>query len=279
MSRTIDEATVVALGERLFEAWQTRRPIPPLTAEYPDLSPADAYAIQRVVVARRLAAGERIVGWKVGLTSKAMQDQLGVDQPDYGPILSGFLAAEGEPIDVATLVAPRVEAEIAFLLAAPLRGPGLTVLDVLRATAGVTPAIEVIDSRIEAWRIRLADTIADLASSARVVTGGTLTPLAGLDLRTVGVVLERGGEVVATGAGAAALGHPAAAVAWAANTLGELGVTLEAGQLVMPGALHASVPARAGDVFRARFDGLGAVTVRFEEGATPPAGTATGGTR
>ena len=263
MTRTIDEATATALGERLFEAWRTRQPIPPLTAERPDLSPADAYAIQQVVVARRLAAGERIVGWKIGLTSRAMQEQLGVDQPDYGPILTGYLAAEGETIETASLIAPRVEAEIAFRLRAPLRGPGGSVLDVLAATDGVAPAIEVIDSRIEAWRIRLADTIADLASSARVVVGGCLTPVAGLDLRTVGVVLERRGEVVATGAGAAALGHPAAAVAWAANTLGALGVTLEAGSLVMPGALHASVPAVAGDTFRARFDGLGSVTVRF----------------
>ncbi len=263
MSRTIDEATAVALGERLHTAWQTRTPIPPLTAEYPDLSPADAYAIQQVVVARRLAAGERIVGWKVGLTSKAMQDQLGVDQPDYGPILSGYLVAEGAAIEAASLIAPRVEAEIAFLLAAPLRGPGVSALDVLRATAGVAPAIEVIDSRIEGWRIRLADTIADLASSAHVVVGPRLTPLDGLELRTVGVVVERRGEVVATGAGAAALGHPAAAVAWAANALGALGVTLEAGALVMPGALHASIPVAAGDVVRARFEGLGAVTVRF----------------
>lgn len=263
MTRTIDEATAQALGERLYEAWRTRIPIPPLTAERPDLGPADAYAIQQVVVARRLAAGERIVGWKVGLTSRAMQEQLGVDQPDYGPILSGFLVPDGGSVETATLIAPRVEAEIAFRLRSPLRGPGLTALDVLAATEGVAPAIEIIDSRIEAWRIKLADTIADLASSARVVVGGRLTPVAGLDLRTVGVVLERRGEVVATGAGAAALGHPAEAVAWAANTLGALGVTMEAGSLVMPGALHASVPAGPDDVFRARFDGLGTVSVRF----------------
>lgn len=263
MTRTIDEATASALGERLYDAWRTRIPIPPLTAERPDLSPADAYAIQQVVVARRLAAGERIVGWKVGLTSKAMQDQLGVDQPDYGPILSGFMVPDGGTVEAASLIAPRVEAEIAFVLGAPLRGPGVSAVDVLRATEAVAPALEIIDSRIEAWRIRLADTIADLASSARVALGPYLTRPEGLDLRTIGVVLERRGEVVATGAGAAALGHPAAAVAWAANALGALGVTMDAGSIVMPGALHASVPAVAGDVFRARFDGLGAVTVRF----------------
>lgn len=261
MTRTIDAATAAALGERLDTAWQTRTPIPPLTAERPDLTPAEAYAIQEVVVGRRLARGERIVGWKVGLTSKAMQDQLGVDQPDYGPILSGFLVPDGGTIEAATLIAPRAEAEIAFLLGAPLRGPGVGVWDVVRATTAVAAAIEVIDSRIEGWRIRLADTIADLASSARVVLGTRPVPLDGLDLRTIGVVVERNGEVVATGAGAAALGHPAAAVAWAANVLGELGVTMEAGSIVMPGALHASVPIGPGDLVRARFDGLGVVSV------------------
>jgi 2-keto-4-pentenoate hydratase len=139
----------------------------------------------------------------------------------------------------------------------------VTAADALGAAAGIRPAIEIIDSRIEAWRITLADTISDLASSARVTVGSSLLPIDGLDVRLIGCVLERGGEVVATGAGAAALGSPAVAVAWAANTLGQLGITLEAGQLIMTGALHASVPVQAGDVFTARFDRLGTVTVRF----------------
>ncbi len=249
-------AALLAAGER-------RRPIPPLTERWPGLTAEDAYRIQQHVVRARLDAGEAVVGYKVGLTSRAMQELLGVDQPDYGPILSGMVVPDGGAIAASELIQPRVEAEVAFVLGEPLQGPGLTAIDVLAATAGVAAAIEVIDSRIEDWRITLADTIADLASSARVVLAGRLLPVEGTDLRLLGCVLERNGEVVATGAGAAALGNPAQAVAWAANTLGALGVRMEPGHVVMPGALHAAVPAAAGDVFTASFDRLGPVTVRF----------------
>jgi len=261
--RALDQTTIDRLAGRLFEAERGRTMIDALTAEHPAMTAADAYAVQEAIVRRRIEAGERIVGWKLGLTSRAMQDQLGVGQPDYGPILSGYLIPEGRPIPIAELIQPRVEAEIAFVLDRPLRGPGVTSLDAVRATAGIAPALEIIDSRIRDWKIKLADTISDLASSARVTFAGRLVPLDQLDVRLIGCVLERNGEVVQTGAGAAALGNPAEAVAWAANTLAELGVTLEAGQLIMTGALHASVPARAGDTFRAQFDRLGAVTVRF----------------
>lgn len=261
MSLTDERARLLA--ERLVRAERTRAPIPPLTSEHPDLTPEDAYRIQQHIVAIRTAEGERIAGYKVGLTSRAMQEMLGVGQPDYGPIFSSWLLEDGAVLATQELIAPRVEAEIAFVLERPLRGPGVTSLDVLRATAGVTAAIEVIDSRIEDWKIRLPDTIADLASTARVVVAGRLVPTSGLDLRLTGMVLERNGEVVSTGAGAAALGNPAHAVAWAANTLGALGVTLEAGHVVMPGALHAAVPVAPGDVVRATFDHLGPVTVRF----------------
>lgn len=259
----MDPPEVEQVGDALLAAERERVPISPLTDRWPAITALDAYAIQERIVAARLAAGETIVGWKVGLTSKAMQDQLGVDQPDYAPILSGWSPPEGEPIPFDALIAPRGEAEIAFELSRPLRGPGVTAADVLAATRGVRPAIEVIDSRIEAWKIRLPDTIADMASSARVVVGEPLTQVAGIDLRTVGVAFERNGEVVARGIGSAVLGDPAAAVAWAANTLGALGVTLEAGHIVMPGAMHASVPAALGDTFRATFDLLGSVEVRF----------------
>jgi 2-keto-4-pentenoate hydratase len=170
-------------------------------------------------------------------------------------------------VPVSELIAPRAEAEICFVLKSPLRGPGVTRDAVLAATQGVIAAIEIIDSRIENWKIALPDTISDMASSARVATAAATVPISGFDVRLVGAVLEREAdgttEVVSTGAGAAALGDPATAVAWAANTLGPLGVTMEPGQIVMTGALHASVPVRAGDVFTARFDRLGSVTVRF----------------
>lgn len=261
--RTLDDATLDALAERLLTAARDRTPVPPLTDEHPAMNAADAYGVQQRIVATRLAAGESIVGWKLGLTSKAMQQQVGVDQPDYGPILSGSLIPEGQAIPTAELIAPRAEAEIAFVLDRPLRGPGVTSLDAIRATAGVAPAIEIIDSRIRDWKIRFPDTVADLASSARVMFAGRLVPLDDIDVRLIGCVLEKNGEIVHTGAGAAALGNPAEAVAWAANTLGALGHTLEAGHIIMTGALHASVPAAVGDTFRARFDRLGSLTIRF----------------
>jgi len=259
----IDDGALWEAADSLLRAARERRPIPPLTDRWPELTADEGYRIQQHVVRARLDAGERVVGYKVGLTSRAMQEMMGVDQPDYGPILSTMLAFDGDAVPTSDLIQPRVEAEIAFVLADALEGPGVSPLDVIRATAGVVAAIEVIDSRIEGWRIRLPDTIADLASSARVVLAGHLVPIDGFDLRLVGCTLERNGEVVATGAGAAALGNPAHAVAWAANTLGALGVRLEPGHVVMPGALHAAVPAEAGDVFTASFDRLGPVTVRF----------------
>lgn len=262
-NRTIDDDVATTLAAHLLEASRSQVAIAPLTASRPDLTASDAYAIQQRVVATRLDVGETIIGWKLGLTSKAMQNQLGVDQPDYGPILSGYLVDQGTALRRGEFIQPRVEAEIAFIMERPLRGPGVTAQDALVATAGVVPAIEIIDSRIADWKITLADTIADLASSARVALGGPVVQIDGLDTRLIGCVLEQNGTVVATGAGAAALGDPAAAVAWAANTLGALGVTMEAGAIVMTGALHASVPAQAGDTFTASFDRLGSLSIRF----------------
>lgn len=254
------------LADALRIAERTRTPIDQVSAGRPWLTVADAYAIQERLVRTRRAAGETLEGWKVGLTAKAMQEQLGVDQPDYGAILSGWVVPDGATLPLGAFIAPRVEAETCFRLARPLRGPGVTVADVLAATVGVSAAIEVIDSRIRDWRLTLVDTIADMASSARVVMADTSVPVADLDLPSVGVELLRDGTVVATGAGAACLGDPAAAVAWAANTLGALGVTLEAGHIVMPGALHASVPVTGTSRFEARFTGIGSVTIGFDAG-------------
>lgn len=260
----MDQLIIDELARQLIDAERARTPIEPLSGAYPEMDVADAYRVQRVQVRTRQAAGESIVGWKVGLTSAAMQQQLGVDQPDYGPVLSGWYLADGSAIQRDTLIAPRVEAEIGFVLKAPLAGPGVTREDVLAATEAVTAAIEVIDSRIRDWKLTLVDTVADMASSARVILGSTRISPADVDLKLVGVVLERDGEVEATGAGAAVLGDPAMAVAWAANTLGALGVVMAAGHIVISGAVHASVPAEAGQTFVARFDRLGSVTVRFE---------------
>jgi len=249
----------------LYEARRTRQAIAPFTDADPDLGMADGYAVQQELTRLLLADGDRIVGYKVGLTSKPMQQMIGVDQPDYGPVLASTVYADGDIVSVGSFIQPRLEAEIAFVLGSPLAGPGVSVLDASRAIAGMTAAVEIVDSRFADWRIKLADTVADLASNGAVAVSSRLVPLEGLDPRLIGMVLTRRGELVDTGAGAAALGDPVKVVAWLANTLGELGTKLEAGHLIMTGALHAAVPMLAGDVFRADFDRLGPLTVRVAE--------------
>ena len=258
--RTIDDDRATAVAGELIEARRTCRPLSPLTDTLPGLTPDDAYEIQRRIVTRHIAEGETIVGWKLGLTSAAMQAQLGVDQPDYGAILSGSVVPDGGTVDAGRLIAPRIEAEIAVVLRGPLSGP-VSRSEVLDAIAGLSAALEVIDSRIADWKIALPDTVADLASTAHVIVSPTAVPIHGFEPRLLGAVLERNGRVVGTGAGAAVLGDPITAVAWAAETLGRLGVTLEAGDVVMTGALHASVPIAAGDRFEASLDRLGSVSV------------------
>lgn len=246
----------------LYEARRKRVPIPPFGT---GLGADEGYEVQQELVKLLLADGDRIVGHKVGLTSKPMQRLIGMDSPDYGPVLASTVYPSGAEVPVSRFIQPKIEAEVAFVLGAPLRGPGVSVLDAARAVAGVAAAVEIVDSRIEDWRIGLADTIADLASNGAVATSGRLVPLSDMDPKMVGMILTRNGSIVDTGAGAAALGDPLLVVSWLANTLGAVGVTLEPGHLIMTGALHAAVPMTAGDVFRADFDTLGAVTVRVVE--------------
>lgn len=261
---TLDADRTRALAAELHDAAASATPLPPLTETEPGLDVGDAYRIQQDLVRRYEQQGQRVAGYKVGLTSAAMQRQLGVTEPDYAPVLSGMVHSAGARLRAADLIAPRVEAEIAFVLDGPLRGPGVTPLDVARSTRGVVASLEVIDSRIADWRIALPDTVADLASCAAVVLGARLVPLDGLDLRRLGVVVEVNGRICATGAGAAALGDPTRAVAWAANTLGALGTELHAGAFVMPGAVHAAVPMNPGDHVRARFGHLGDVDLGLD---------------
>ena len=249
----------------LYEARRTRQAIAPFTDADPDLGMADGYAVQQELTSLLLADGDRIVGHKVGLTSKPMQQMIGVDQPDYGPVLASTVYADGDSVSLGSFIQPKLEAEIAFVLGSPLAGPDVSVLDARRAIAGMTAAVEIVDSRFADWRIKLADTVADLASNGAVAVSSRLVPLEGLDPRLIGMVLTRRGELVDTGAGAAALGDPVKVVAWLANTLGEMGVKLETGHLIMTGALHAAVPMQAGDVFRADFDHLGPLTVRVAQ--------------
>jgi 2-keto-4-pentenoate hydratase len=260
---------VEELARALHQARRDRVPVAPLTGDRPEMTAAEAYAIQRRLVELLQADGAgEVVGYKLGLTSRAMQEQLGIDQPDYGPVLAAGVHPDGVQVDLDRLLQPKVEAEIAIVLGAPLSGPGCTALDVGRAAAGAVAAVEIIDSRIQDWRIRLADTIADLASGAAIALSSRLVPLEALDPRLIGVALTRNGELVATGAGAAALGDPLHAVAWLANTLHPLGVVLEAGHVVMTGALHAAVPLADGDVFRAEFDWLGPIGLVVHRGGS-----------
>lgn len=258
----LTEADRRALADRLFAAERDRQPILPLVAERPDLSAADAYQIQLLNVRRR---GGVVVGHKVGLSSTAMQQMMGVDEPDYGHLMADMRLTQDEAVDAGRYCYPRVEIEVAFLLGADLPGEGCTEDDVLEATAALAPSIELIDSRIQDWKISLADTIADNASSAGFVVGSTRVPPGNVDPRGIDAVLFRNDEVVAQGRSDAVLGNPVTAVAWLARTVAGFGVRLRAGHLIMPGACCRAVDAHPGDRFRAVFTGLGEVRLSFLE--------------
>ena len=260
---TLSPETADAMAAALYEARRTRVPVPPLTEAEPGMTMEDGYLVQQGIVRRYLADGDHIVGYKLGLTSKPMQEMLGVDSPDFAPVMASHVIGDGAAIPASDYIAPKFEAELALGLGADLSGPDCTTLDVLRATEGVVPALELVDSRVADWKIKLPDTVGDMASSGSIVIGGQVTPLDDLDLRLIGMVFTRNGEVLATGAGAAALGNPAAAVAFLVRTLHTLGESLRAGSIVMTGALHAAVPIAAGETYRAEFDRIGPVTARI----------------
>ena len=251
------------LGDELYDALKGRHVVEPLTSRHPDITIEEAYAIQQRLNARRIAAGERIIGKKIGVTSRAVMDMLGVYQPDFGLLTDAMVYNEGQAIPAATLIQPKAEGEIAFVLKKDLIGPGISAADVLAATEGVMACFEIVDSRIRDWKIGIADTVADNASCGVFVLGDRLVDPRGLDLTTCGMVLEKNGEIVATGAGAAALGAPANAVAWLANTLGRLGIPLKAGEVVLSGSLAIMVPVKAGDSLRVSIGGIGGCSVRF----------------
>lgn len=250
-----------AVAAALYEARAGRAPIPPLTQTYPGLDEADAQRVQQAFAGRLQDDGAVLVGWKLGLTSAPMQAMFGVDRPDHGPVLDTFVLPDGGTLDLADLIAPRAEAEIAVRLAQPLAGPDCTPEDVSRAVAGYSAAIEVVDSRIADWRIALPDTVADLASIGAVALSPRVVEPGEWDVRLLGMVLSKDDEVIGTGAGAATLGSPLNAVAWLVRTLHAFGTGLQAGQFVITGALHAAVALQPGATYRAEFDRLGPVTV------------------
>lgn len=247
-------------------AYETGEPVPPLIETYPDATLEDAYRIQQRVVRRWVERGDTVRGHKVGLASAAMQRQMGVDQPDYGHLTASMFHLEHQPIPIERFLQPRIEPEIAFVLGAELRGPGVTVADAARAVDFVLPALEIVDSRIQDWRISIIDTIADNASSGGVVLGSTPTKLGDVDLRLAGCVLHSGGMVAETGAGGAVLGSPINALVWLANTVGPLGVALQPGHVVLPGSMTKAIPVSPGDTVVATIAGLGSVTAVFSGG-------------
>lgn len=259
----MEKNLITQLGDELYQALVTRTVVEPLTNRHPDLSVEQAYQIQQRMIERRLQAGERIIGKKIGVTSRAVMNMLGVYRPDFGYMLDGMIYNEGESIDMSTLIQPKAEGEIAFILKKDLMGPGVTNADVLAATECVMPCFEIVDSRIRDWKIKIADTVADNASCGVFVLGDQAIDPRKIDLALCGMVLERNGEIVATGAGAAALGSPVNAVAWLANTMGALGIPLKAGEVILSGALAAMFPAKAGDSFRVSIGGMGSCSVRF----------------
>ena len=259
----MDISTIQTYGDELYQALQSRQTVVPLSDREPHITIEDAYAIQQRMMARRLQAGERVVGKKIGVTSAAVMNMLGVYQPDFGWLTDAMVYNEGEAIAASTLIQPKAEGEIAFVLKKTLKGPGVTAADVLAATEGVMACFEIVDSRIQDWKIKIQDTVADNASCGVFVLGDRLVDPRDVDLVTCGMVLEKNGEIVATGAGAAALGHPANSVAWLANTLGVHGIALEAGEVVLSGSLAIMVPVVAGDTLRVTIGGIGGCSVRF----------------
>jgi len=258
---SLDEATRETLADDLFAALQSGKPIDPLT-DGRDLTIEDAYGIQSAFLDRRLADGASVVGHKIGLTSDGIQDQLGVEEPDFGRLLDTMRVTDGV-VPTDDLVAPRVEPEIGFVLEEDLRAP-VTDLDVLEATRGVVPVAEIIDSRVRDWDIQIQDTVADNASAGLFATGSQLTDVSGLDLSLEGVTLYRNGDLTEAGVGANVLDHPARAMAWLANTLAEMDATLDAGDLVLSGSFVPAVDLAAGDTLTIEFSSLGTLTLRVD---------------
>ena len=256
--------TAERYGAELYHALRDGRTVPPLIARDPSLTIDDAYAISLDALARRRADGERVIGTKIGVTSKAVQDMLGVHQPDFGFLTDRMLAKGVIDIAAHNLIQPRAEAEIAFILKAPLNGPGVTAAQVVAATEAIAPCFEIVDSRIEGWKIGIVDTVADNASCGVFVLGEARVDPRDFDLPALRVTVTKNGAPLSEGYGSAVQGDPAQAVAWLANTLGEYGVTLDAGDVILSGSLVPLEDARPGDVFEMTLEGVGTCEARFE---------------
>ncbi|MBE7218834.1 MAG: 2-oxo-hepta-3-ene-1,7-dioic acid hydratase [Caulobacteraceae bacterium] len=266
---TLPPARVAELAGRLDAAERTRTQLTQFSLEHPGMTLEDGYAVQRAWVAKKLAAGRRLIGHKIGLTSRAMQRASNIAEPDYGALLDDMLFPDTGDLPFERFIEPRVEVELAFILKHRLEGPGITLYDVLNATDYVVPAIEIIDARIERFdrasgaTRRVADTISDNAANAGLVLGGRPVRPDGVDLRWIAALIHRNGVVEDSGVAAAVLGHPALGAAWLANKLAPHGEALEAGEIILGGSFTAPVIAQAGDSFHVDFGPMGSISVRF----------------
>lgn len=258
----LSESDRMQAAQSMLQAERESKPVVQLTTTYPHITIEDAYAVQSEVIAIKLAAGRRVVGHKIGLTSKAMQAASGVNEPDYGVLLDDMFYSDGETLQTARFIVPRIEVELAFVLGSRLKGPGVTLFDVLRATEYVTPALELIDGRSKYPR-KIQDNIADNAATGGVIVGGrTVRPL-DVDLRWVAAIMSKNGVVEESGVAAAVLGHPAMGIVWLANRLAPFGVALEAGHFVLAGSFTRPVPVKQGDTVHVNYGPLGSIATHF----------------
>ena len=260
----MDPSLIKKYGDELYNAMQTKQAVAPLTSRESDISIEDAYHISLHMLDRRIEAGARVIGKKIGVTSKAVQQMLNVHQPDFGYLTDDMVFSQGEVMPISErLIAPKAEGEIAFILKKDLMGPGISNADVLAATECVIPCFEVVDSRIADWKIAIQDTVADNASCGLFVLGDKAVSPHKVDLVTCGMVVEKNGRILSTGAGAAALSSPVNCVAWLANTLGQFGIPLKAGEVILSGSLVPLEPVKAGDFMRVDIGGMGSASVYF----------------
>ncbi len=260
----MNKEQIIQCGDELYDAMRKRQTLRPFTERFDDFTIDDAYHVSLRMVERRVQSGERIIGKKIGVTSKAVQNMLNVYQPDFGYLTDSMAYSEGEEMPISKLLMqPKAEGEIAFILKKDLMGPGVTNADVLAATDCVIPCFEVVDSRIENWEIKIQDTVADNASCGLFLLGDRAISPRKIDLTTCGMVVEKNGSIISTGAGAAALGSPVNCVTWLANTLGKFGIPLKAGEVILSGSLVPLEPVKAGDHMRVSIGGMGSASVRF----------------
>lgn len=260
----MDIKLINKLGDELYEAFVSRNTLTPFTEQYPDIGLEQAYRIQERFIQRRLDSGETVTGKKIGVTSHAVQKMLGVFQPDFGILTSKMVYPQGEVIDLNALIQPKAEAELALVLKEDLAGPGITPVDVMRATDYVSPCFEIVDSRITDWKIKIQDTVADNASCGVYVLSDQKLDPRKVDVTMSGMTLYKNGELFSTGVGAAVQGSPFNAVAWLANTLGKLGIPFKAGEVILSGSQSALVPVSDGDELICTLGGIGKCSVRFE---------------